>query len=327
MSYTHLTRDDRIKLAAWIAAGKSPTWCAQRIGVDKSTISRELARNPGNDGIYRYGSAQRKTKERRCAANQQHCRIRYDDELQRIIERLLTCKHHYAPEQIAGRLKRIYGYPIVSHETIYQFIYHERTDLKVFLRCKKRKYRRKRGTTIREKQRKEAEIQRIDTRPEIVEERGRIGDWEGDVMKGGERTTGILVHVERKSGYTLGTKLDRITAKNVEQGTKQSFQRIPKKKRHTATYDNGSEFAHQDMLERASGCDTYAAHPYHSWERGTNENTIGLLREYFPKKTPLANVDQQEVDEAVDALNHRPRKRLGYLTPHEVFWGTEPVAL
>lgn len=187
------------------------------------------------------------------------------------------------------------------------------------LRCQKGKYRRRYGTRIREKQREAKKKRRIDERPEIIEQRVRIGDWEGDTIIGKDRKPAILTHVERRSGLILADKLDRATAEMTKQKTIERFERIPRNKKHTITYDNGSSFSDHDMTEKQTGIKIYFAFPYHSWERGTNENANGLLRQFFPKKINFATITQQDIQKAVGLLNNRPRKRLKYLTPYEIF--------
>ncbi len=186
------------------------------------------------------------------------------------------------------------------------------------MRCQKGKYRRKRGTLLREKQREDAKKRRIDLRPEVVNERKRLGDWEGDTVVGHGHSGALLTPVERKSGYLVADKLARATADAVNETTVTSMGRIPKKKRLTCTYDNGSEFSLHENTEKLLEMLIYFAWPYHSWERGTNENTNGLLRQFFPKKMPFWHITQKDVEKAVILINNRPRKRLGYLTPHEV---------
>jgi IS30 family transposase len=211
------------------------------------------------------------------------------------------------------------GKTIIHYETIYRLIYKERPDLKKYLRCRKGKYKRRYGTKKREKEREESKKRRIDTRPEIVDTRERIGDWEGDTMRGSDRKAAILTHVDRKSGYLAANKLIRALAAITREATIGVFSKIPKKKRHTITYDNGSEFAEHETTERDTKIIIYFANAYHSWERGTNENTNGLLRQFFPKKTNLSKITDFELQRAVNLINTRPRKRLHYHTPKEVF--------
>jgi transposase, IS30 family len=324
MSYTHLTSDDRTTLAALLRAGHTQVFCAKQLGKDPSTISRELQRNPHpKTGRYHAREAQRMTTQRRRAANQQRRIIVHDSKLQQYIIRRL--KRADSPEQIAGKLQQQYGYTVVCHETIYQWIYKQRKDLKGYLRCTKRQYRRRYRTRIREKQREMNKKKRIDQRPDIVEQRGRIGDWEGDAIVGKERTQRILTLVDRASGYLRAFKLDETSAKAVREFIQDFAGRLPKKKLHTLTLDNGSEFSEHEELEERTSLDVYFAYPYHSWERGTNENTNGLLRYFFPKGSTFADVTQEDVDRAVRSLNTRPRKRLNYATPSEIFY--ERVAL
>lgn len=187
------------------------------------------------------------------------------------------------------------------------------------MRCQKDKYRRRYGTRIREKQREEMKKKRIGKRPEIVETKTRIGDWEGDTIVGKEKTIHILTHVDRKSGYGLADKLNRGTALLTKLKTIERFNRLPRNKKHTITYDNGTTFSEHELTEKKTGIDIYFANPYHSWERGCNENFIGLLRQFFPKKCSFAKITDEEIENAVRLINNRPRKRLNYKTPTEVF--------
>jgi IS30 family transposase len=317
MSYIHLNREDRIILASLLKAGHTQKYISIQLNKDPSTISRELSRNKDSEEKYLPGYANTKTKERRWSANQASRKITVNSKLEEYIIKKL--KKYWSPEQISGRLAREKKMNVIHHETIYQWIYNKRPEFKKYLRCKKRKYRRRYGTKIREKQRELAKKKSIDIRPKIVEERSRLGDWEGDTIVGGEKTTGILTYADRKSGYLLADILTKGTAENVKMKTIKRFYTISKRKKLTITYDNGREFSDHETIEVKTKIPIYFAHPYHSWERGTNENTNGLLRQFFPKKMPLANVCQEQVARAVKLINNRPRKRLNYLTPHEVF--------
>lgn len=315
-----MRRDDRVALAQLLWAGKSQVQAAERLGKSPSTVSWEISRNKDEDGIYRAGGANKKTRARRIVAKKPARKIENDRRLRRHIVRKI--KQFWSPEQIAGRLKRITKRGVVSHEAIYRFIYEKRPDLCVYLRCRKGKYQRKRGTRAREKARNEAKIRRIMERPPIVDDRLRIGDWEDDTIVGNERRQRIYTCVERASGYGFADKLDLVSAKIVYQKTVSRFRGISRSKRHTLTRDNGVEYGDWDPeIEKHTGMNVYRANPYHSWERGTNENWNGLLRQFFPKKTFFATVTQADVDRAVRLINDRPRKRLGYRTPREVFNG------
>jgi len=317
MSYTHLTHLDRVKLATLKRIGLSQKEIAAELGKSPATISRELSRNHVcNKAGYDVRVAQTNTLERRIKANQRFRKIRNNPWLEEYIKQKLRL--FWSPEQIAGRLNRNSGRKIISGESIYRYIYLYNPSLKKYLRCQKGKYRRRRGTLLREKQREEAKKRRIDLRPEIVNERKRLGDWEGDTVVGTKHSGHILTHVERKSGYLVADKLTRATADIVNETTVRSMTRVPKEKRLTCTYDNGSEFADHEDTEKRLKMTIFFAHSYHSWERGTNENTNGLLRQFFPKKMPFWNVTQEEVEKVVRLINNRPRKRLNYLTPYEV---------
>lgn len=313
--HTQFSRDDRVRLSALVRSGLTQAESAREIGKSASAVSRELNRNRTEEGGYDASIAQRNTQKRRKGAKVEYQKITNDRKLRRHIVRKL--KLYWSPEQIAGRLKWNTKKTVICHETIYQWIYISRPDLKKYLRCQKGKYRRKRGTKLKEKERDEAKKRSIDTRPKIVEEKKRLGDWEGDTIIGGEKTQRILTHVERKSGYGVADKLDAVSADLVQQKIIHRFQTL---QCHTLTYDNGIEFGQNDaFLEEHLPVQVYRAHPYHSWERGVNENFNGLLRQFFPKKSSFATITQHRVQQAVRLLNHRPRKRLGYLSPHEVF--------
>src|SRR3990167_4391274 len=191
--------------------------------------------------------------------------------------------------------------------------------LKKYLRCQKGKYRRRHGTVLREKQREYGKKRWIGQRPQIINDRARIGYWEGDTIIGLERTKRILTHVERKTGYLIADFLPTVSAEIVAEKISKRFRKLPKEKRRSITYDNGTEFSHHESIENKTKVTVYFANPYHSWERGTNENTNGLLRQFFPKKSSFANITEDDVEKATKLLNCRPRKRLCYLTPKEMF--------
>jgi len=317
MSYAHFTRDDRVALAPLRAAGKTQKACAEIIGKSTSAISRELGGNTDPDGVYRASSAHERSCARRKEAKQPSQKIQNDPRLRAYI--VTKLKRYWSPEQIAGRWQLEHGKGTISHETIYQFIYKEHEDLKQYLRCLKGKYRRRYGTKKREEQREIKKPRSIEERPVEVETRIRIGDWEGDTIIGAEKNQRILTHVDRKSGLLLADKLDVVSAEIVRGTAAKRFKGIKRSKRRTITYDRGSEFADHASIERNTKTLVYFCHPYHSWERGTNENTNGLLRWFFPKKTLFATITTKDVRRAERLLNTRPRKRHNYLTPLEVF--------
>lgn len=284
----------------------------------RSSVLREVKENQDNDGVYRGGSAHIRAMARRKVAKSSALKIENNQMLRRHIARKL--KLLWSPEQIAGRLRRVTERTIICHETIYTFVYEKRPDLIKYLRRQKNKYRKKRGTKARMYQAKALQIRRIEERPPVVETRTRVGDWEGDTVVGKEKTQRILTYVERKSGMAIAEKLSVVSAEIVEKRSEVLFQSVPSSVRLTLTRDNGTEFGDYDkMLERQTGMSVYRANPYHSWERGTNENWNGLIRQFFPKGTFFATITNDQVQQAVRMLNNRPRKRLGYCTPREVF--------
>lgn len=218
-------------------------------------------------------------------------------------------KEHQSPEQIAGVLK------CVNASTIYRYIRERAPHLKQYLRQQKGRYRRKRGTKILERAREQAKKRRIDERGAVVERRGRLGDWEGDTMQGRDKRVRIVTFVDRKSGYLIAYLLPKMRAELLTTLALQHFHRIPRTKRRTFTLDNGPEFSDWERLEKKSGAVVYFAYPYHFWERGTNENTNGLLRQYFPRSLDFNLITPEELAHAVRRLNDRPRKRLKFKSP------------
>jgi len=318
MSHIQFTLVERIRLETLLNADLQQKDIALELKRSSSTISREITNNKHPNGKYYAHYAQNKIKERRLNANQHKRKIIKDSWLEKyIIEKLQV---YWSPEQIAGRLEMKHKRKIIHHETIYQWIYNVQPQYRIFLRCKKGKYRRRYGTKIKEKRREEAKKKRIDTRPKIVDERGRIGDWEGDTIVGKEKTKRILTYVDRKTGYLLADKLEYATAEYVRNISIKNFRQLPKHKRKTVTLDNGMEFADYETIEYRIGIDIYFAYEYHSWERGTNENTNGLIRQFFPKKSAFANISSRQIKKVARLINERPRKRLNYFTPSELFY-------
>lgn len=286
--------------------------------MNRSSIGREINQYKDVDGIYRGGHAHKRAMKKRKQGKAAFKKIGNNPKLRKYI--ISKLKKYWSPEQIAGRLKRKYKVTVVCQETIYQFIYDERPDLVKYLRRQKNKYRRKRGTKARMQWSKALKIRRIRERPEIVDTRKRIGDWEGDTVVGKEKKQRILTYVERKSGFGMADKLDVVTAEIVQEKTAMRFRALRLKARQTLTRDNGPEFGDYDQdLEDCTKMKVYRATPYRSCERGTNENWNGLLRQFFPKGMVFATITQYHVDQVVRLLNNRPRKRLDYATPRERF--------
>jgi len=317
MSY-HITKEDRKAIDYFLRCNWKQKNIAAVLKRKKDVICKEIHRNKDQDGVYRYGSAERKCVARRKNAKQGQRKIENNLSLELHIEKQL--KHHRSPEQIAGRLRLEHQETVVCHETIYRWVYTVRPDLQQYLCFQKSQFRRKRGTKKREKQRRINQFRNIKERPQEADNRVRLGDFEGDTIIGKGKKQRLLTHVDRKSGYGYADLLKAVSAEIVEQVTSKRFKRIPKSKRHTITYDRGTEFGGEDtILEKQTRTKVYRANAYHSWERGTNENWNGLVRRFLPKGTDFGILTQADVDGIVYNLNHRPRKRLGYLTPHEVF--------
>lgn len=317
MSHKQLNSKERIVLEKLICSNLRQKEISEILGRHKSTISKELARNKDKNGNYSVKTAKKKLKNRRTKANQKFKKLTSKSSLKQYVIRKL--KKYWSPQQIAAKLSQ--KELKLCHETIYQFVYNERPDLRKYLRAKKGKYRKRHGTLNREKLREEAKKRRIDTRPVIVEKRARIGDWEGDTIRGGDKKSAILTHVDRKSGYLIANRLERAFAEKVRTITIAEFSKLSKNKLHTITYDNGCEFAEHETTETWLKIAIYFAYPYHSWERGTNENTNGLLRQFFPKGTDFTKITDFDLQTVVKLINNRPRKRLQYHTPQEVFSG------
>jgi len=317
MPHAHFTTGKKNELAALLRAKVKKKDIAKQLCRNRTTIWRERKRGEGANGRYYVRKSKRSAREKRINANARFKKIGNDISLRKYVVKKL--KTYWSPEQIAGRWNKHHKRKKIGKDSIYKFIYEKRKDLVKYLRCQKGKYRRRYDTRIREKQREALKKRRIDQRPEIINRRGRIGDFEGDTIIGKDKKPAILTHVERKSGLILADKLERGLAETAKEKTILRFKRISKKKKYTITYDNGSIFWEHEATEQQTGLTIYFAHPYHSWERGCNENANGLLRQFFPKKSNFATITQQDVQKAVRLLNHRPRKRLHYSTPREVF--------
>lgn len=331
MPYHHITKEERVKIEAWFMSGERPADMARWLGRHRSSIGRELERVHeifGSQRTYRAKEGEERRRAVSRAANQARRQLVEGGALTIWVEKKL--RRRWSPEQIAGRLKK---YPprhlkgqIICHETIYQYVYDHHPELIMFLRRGKKKYRRNRGTKAKNKAREAQRLRSIEERPKVVEARKRLGDWEGDTIVGKEKIERIVTHAERKSGKLVAAR-STATAETVVRVTAKRFKQIAKEKRHTITYDRGSEFAEQPSLEKNLGLTVYFAHAYHSWERGTNENTNGLLRQYYPKGSSFREVTERALQRVVREINDRPRKRLRWKTPDEVFYGRSPVAV
>jgi IS30 family transposase len=290
------------------------------LGVSPSTVCRELRRNRQPDTAYHATYARMQTTARRLLANQALRKLSGNVELEQLIANKLT-HEQWSPDQIAHWLRKGRHALRVCAQTIYDWLYTTRKDLLQYLRSQKQRYRRTRANTLRKRQREALlAIRRIDRRPKSADGRRFYGHWEGDTVVSGKAKPGrIGTLVERRSGYLLAFLLPNGDRDTFAKAAAAALVQVPQHYRSTLTLDNGSEMQSYELLERLSSVRVFFAHPYHSWERGTNENTNGLLRQYFPKGSDLGLVTQEQLDLAVKLLNTRPRKRLGYRTPDTVF--------
>lgn len=317
-TYKQLTCEQRYTINRLLKRNYSQTDIAELIGVHKSTLSRELQRNSGKRG-YRHKQAQQKALGRR--KDKSPPRISEDtwNQIKSYIE------DDWSPEQISGKMKLTKNIS-VSHEWIYQFILKDKQaggNLYTHLRCSGKRRKRYGSYECRGiiKNRRS-----IEERPAIVETKERIGDWEADTIIGKAHKGAIVSLTERKTKYCLIYKVERKTADLVSKAMSKLL--LPLKDIvHTITSDNGKEFALHEKTAETLETDFYFAHPYASYERGLNENTNGLIRQYFPKDRDFRTITDEELIMAMKKLNNRPRKTLGFLTPNEVFFEREKVAL
>jgi IS30 family transposase len=314
MKYKQLTLEKRYQISALRKAGLNQKDIAFEIGVHPSTISRELKRNNDTARGYNPELAQIKSSK---VQKQKRKRFSLTKPIEKYIRAKL--KEDWSPEQISGRMKKDTGVYVV-HETIYRYIYENKKHggrLYKYLRHKNKKYHCRsndympRGTLI--------DRVMIDKRPQIVEKKSRIGDLEIDTVVGKNHKGFLVTVVDRKSKFTLIKNVPTKEAKVVTQALIEMLQPI-KAVTKTITSDNGKEFAYHKEVSAALNTDFYFANPYHSWERGLNEHTNGLIRQYLPKKSEFLNISKDEILMIQNRLNHRPRKVLGYKTPYEVFF-------
>lgn len=306
----HLTLQERETIARLIKRRWSRMEIAEVLERDRSTIYRELKRNTGWCG-YRPRQAQQKAEERR-----KRCRrpVKMSDPMVNAYVRE-KLKLQWSPEQIGGASKRRFARRPrrqISRQTIYTWIARQGTDEARWRACLRR------GGRPVENRGKHRGCVSIRGRPRIVNQRRRYGDWEGDTVVGVRHRGAVLTAVERKSGYLCMVKLDNLRADTVEGAIWSRFRKLPPSLRRTMTFDNGPEFTCHARLTRRLKMAIYFAKPYSAWQRGTNENTNGLIRQYFPKGTDLRMISDYDVARVEQRLNERPRRRLGYRSPAEV---------
>lgn len=320
--YHHLTLQEREEIMVLNRQGYKPAEIAAMLGRHRSTISRELARNvlsPSYRPFYRASTAQKNYRKRRKACRREGI-LAVDTALRDLIcEKLLD--HRWSPEQIEGRLALELGRSPVSDSTIYRAVHRGQLDYwlggtkKASCRLR-RKGKPRRNRDLEELRGKIKISHSIDERPAVVEGRSRIGDWEGDTVLGRSGGACLLTMVDRKSGYLVGGKSPN---KRKEQMSALIVKTMRGHVIQTITLDRGKEFALHAEVSKKLKVEFYFALPHHPWQRGTNENTNGLLREYFPKGKEIDSHTDAEIQAVYDELNHRPRKRLGWKTPFEIY--------
>ncbi|MGH2415573.1 MAG: IS30 family transposase [Microcystaceae cyanobacterium] len=317
MSYSQLSASERHRLYQLrTTTDLSLRAIALELGRNQSTLSRELARNQTDGGIYLPDRAQQKMAQRRSQSKTTFSSISEEC----VAEIKARLQQYHSPEQIAGRLRRE-GSSLLSHETIYQMIYanHEgMADYQQYLRQRRGK-RRKRGGSNSKRGQIPGRVG-IEHRPAIADAKLEIGHWESDTMIGGNHSGVIVTHVDKASKFLVAGLGKNKTSAQVNQVTISLFSQVSDEQRHTMTFDNGKEFIGHGELSQALGICCYFANPYHSWERGLNEHTNGLLRQFFPKQTNFRIVKPEALAKAVTLINNRPRKSLDYKTPYEVFY-------
>lgn len=314
--YQQLQDEERFYIWQARREGKTQQHIADALGRHAATISRELRRNTyAQCHMYTYYWARYIVKHRKASTNQQKAR-KLTDEFAPLIEQLI--RQYLSPEQVSGYLKKHHAISL-SHETIYRFIYGDVTrkaQLKPFLRQGGKRRRKRYGSGARVSCIPNRVS--ITERPPVVEKKERLGDWECDTVIGKDRRSVLVTVVDRASLYTCCSRVFSRSAHVVSQAIIRMLRPF-KERVLTLTFDNGSEFVKHATIARALKANTYFAHPYSSWERGINENTNGLLRQFFPKQTDFRTVSCRQVTKAVNYLNNRPRKTRGYRTPNQLF--------
>jgi IS30 family transposase len=324
MSFTHLTTAERSELYKLRVTDQlSISEIGRRLNRNKSTISRELSRNTDERySVYFPDTAVAMMKSRRKQA-----RIKFQSvSAETITEVKQRLEQHHSPEQLAGRMK-LEGVGKISYETIYQMIYTNHQQMGIYQQYlrQKQKQRRRKGR----KQKRGGIPNRIgiENRPKIADLKTEIGHWESDTVIGCNHNGIVVTHVDKASKYLVAGLAKNKTMGEINRVTLKLFEPIKPAFCKTMTFDNGREFCGHEKLSESLKLETFFANPYHSWERGLNEHTNGLIREFYPKNTNFKIVKEEDFQKVVDLINHRPRKSLDYRTPYEVFFASsEPVA-
>lgn len=338
MPYEQLTTEERYQITHLHMTGHNNAEIARRLGRHRGTIGRELNRNSDPIGGYHYQSAQYQSQVRRASASRRYkldasapgSKGKLTPTAKYVREKL---EQKWSPEQIALRLREDYpddNAAWISHEAIYQWVYRKAQDGELLYQRLRRRHKRRRCRIPGQRKAKRGMIPGrvgIEERPEVVNLRGRFGDWESDTVEGAKGKGLVITHVERKSRYVRLIKIDDKRAATLSAATTLAMKDLPKKLLRTATFDNGKEFADFKTIERELGLTVYFANPHSPWERGTNENTNSLLRDWLPKGSDFSQVTQAQLAKIQTMLNNRPRKCLNYRTPLQVLNALPGVAL
>mgnify|MGYP001563310268 CR=1 FL=1 len=316
--YNHLSLEERDKITVMKSEGKAISEIARVIGRNKGTISRELGRNSSSDyKLYLSHRAHGRAEQRKREACKR-TRLKNSQILAYVHSKL---KEGWSPEQISGRIETEHPGLSISYEAIYQYIYDSKTaDRKGLIDCLRRAHRKRKQKGIGRKTQKTKIPNRIpiEARPALVENRQQFGHWEGDSLVSRKSTVSLSSLVERKSRLLILTKLQRKSAAETCKAVVNRLNNFSDKARRTLTMDNGSENAGHQEITAAIGIKCYFARPYASWQRGTNENTNGLVRWYLPKGTDFSKISDEHIAQIETLINNRPRKCLGFKTPNEV---------
>ena len=325
MSYTHLTTSERAEIYKLRETAKlSMSVIAATMKRSKSTISRELNRNTSQEyKVYLPDTADETARQRRAKSKGRFKRIRATT----IEEVKQGLEQYHSPEQIAGRMKQE-GKATVSYETIYQMIYANHQELGMWKQYLRQKQKRRRRKGANQKRGGIPNRVGIENRPAIADMKTEIGHWESDTVIGCNHSGVVVTHVDKASKYLVAGLAKNKTMEEVNRVTINLLGKVEPAYLKTMTFDNGREFCGHEKLSESLNLKCFFANPYHSWERGLNEHTNGLIRQFYPKSTNFKIVKEEDFQKIVNLINHRPRKSLDYRTPHEVFFGvSEPVAL
>ena len=332
IKYCRLTLKEREEISRWLAIGKGTREIGKFLSRHPSTISREIRKGGCNKFRYTYRAAKAERRAIRNASKRKRGKSRLAKEKLLRLQVIAWLRQRWSPEQIAVYLEKVYPMDMnmrISPESIYRFVYvlpkgKLKAELIASLRREHRRRHRRRKSIV-EATKELEDILSIEQRPKEVESREIPGHWEGDLMIGKNRQSAIGTLVERKTRYLMLVKLRNKTSEEVLKQFSKRFGKLPRELRKSMTYDQGGEMAKHKQLEKEAEITIYFVHKGSPWERGTNENTNGLLRQFFPHGVDFNKVSQKEINKVERLMNGRPRKTLGYDTPEDVF--SKSVAL